>query len=224
MKTKLFKFFGVACLSFATVMVSCGNKTTNDETTGEEKEDTEEVKEKEEAANDETAQLPQMSEEEMKDYVVNVILPIIPDHGIDNKENLKKYATPSLSSVLIEAFDMPEMYPGEIGDEEFLYYFVSGNDMEEGAGKAKVNSLFVDGSDATANVTWAGSKHLLYLVRDSKTGIWQLDDFDNQKKEVENYVKTGRKYYESGEYKNAEYSTPEWEGRVKKYISTYLNK
>ena len=48
----------------------------------------------------------------------------IPDHGL--KPEAKDYLTPEFFRVLSEAFDAPVVDYGGIGDNEWLWYFVTG--------------------------------------------------------------------------------------------------
>lgn len=154
-------------------------------------------------------------------YVKTNLVSIIPDHEIENKEKLISFATPSLSSLLIEAFEMPVMYPGEIGDEDFLYYFLSGNGGGEPKSKAKVKSFAIDGNNGEVTVLLNGETHKLVILQDPKEGKWLLDDFDGKKSEVKEYVDKARKYFVSGEYLKNEYGDQEWKNEVKNYLKKY---
>ncbi len=49
----------------------------------------------------------------------------IPDHGLNPEA--RDYMTPEFFGALSEAFDAPVVDYGEIGDNEWLWYFVTGN-------------------------------------------------------------------------------------------------
>lgn len=150
------------------------------------------------------------------------ILPIIPDHGIDNLQKFRKFTTPELASLLEEAYDLPTMYPGEIGDEEFLYYFVTGNDDAEGSGnpRSKLISLTsIPEHRAVVSSNYYGQDHTLKLVKVGN--MWKLDDFDGQKSKVQEYVKKAREFFKSGQYKNVEYPSGEYFEEVARYLKKY---
>ena len=106
----------------------------------------------------------------------------IPDHGL--KPEARDYMTPEFFGALSEAFDAPVVDYGEIGDNEWLWYFVTGNDAATPEFTVKSISLV----DET---------HPAEMVR--VDGQWLLDDFDGKKAECVDYVKEMRAKYESGE-------------------------
>lgn len=150
------------------------------------------------------------------------ILPIIPDHGIDNLQKFRKFTTPELASLLEEAYDLPTMSPEEIGDEEFLYYFVTGNDGAEGSGNARstLKSLTsIPEYRAVVSSNYYGQDHTLMLVKVGN--IWKLDDFDGQKSKVRDYVKKAREFFKSGQYRNVEYPSETYFEEVARYLKKY---
>ena len=206
-------FYILLGVSFLGMSASCGGNKTVDNAASQEELNGD--KAMAEMALDEV-----MDTTEFKNFIIEKVFPIIPDHEIIDEENLKKYATPELSSALIEAFNTPEMYPGEIGDEEFLYYFRSGNG-DGVSGKAKVKSIAINGNKAIVMLTEDGNPHTLNMVKNSE-GKWLLEDFDGKKTEIDAYNKSAREFYSSGKDKNVEYTYPEWIENVKKYKATYL--
>ena len=131
----------------------------------------------------------------------------IPDHGL--KPEAKDYLTPEFFRVLSEAFDAPVVDYGGIGDNEWLWYFVTGN----GGGEPYygIKSVSRDSKDkATAVITvretWDGEfidsegdarKYEIALKRID--GQWLLDDFDGKKAECLEYIQEMRGKYKSGE-------------------------
>ncbi|MCR5245515.1 MAG: hypothetical protein K6C31_04270 [Bacteroidales bacterium] len=117
----------------------------------------------------------------------------IPDHGMITDSHF--FMTESFYNTLKAAYAVPASSEG-IGDEEFLYYFVTGN----GGSKPvyKVLDVEMTGEDtAVARIeirqAWddrvdegsAVEKRMdMRLVK----GVWLLDDFDGKKAECEAYI------------------------------------
>lgn len=150
------------------------------------------------------------------------IFPIIPDHGINNLDSLKRYATPELSNALIEAYDTPTKSPGDIGDEDFLWYFISGNGDIQNSDKPKANLISLYGDTLLMGVNFNTWDHILKLIKVNNQ--WILDDFDNMKQEIVSYNSDAREFFTSGEYRKLEYTPDEWQNKVKMYFEKYLNK
>ena len=130
----------------------------------------------------------------------------IPDHGpVDGSE---AYLTPDFYQAYAAAFDAPVAEYGEIGENEWLYYFVTGNGEAVPAYTVKSVSK-IDKSTATAVITvqqvWGDGINpdeevAEYEILMKKVdGKWLLDDFDGKKQECIDYVKALREKYESGE-------------------------
>lgn len=131
----------------------------------------------------------------------------IPDHGL--KPEAKDYLTPEFFHALSEAFDAPVVDYGEIGDNEWLSYFVTGNGGGEPFyGIKSVSRVSKDKATAVISVreTWEGE--FIDSEEDArKYGIslklvdcqWLLDDFDGKKAECLKYIQEMRSKYKSGE-------------------------
>ena len=97
---------------------------------------------------------------------------------------------------------------GEIGDNEWLWYFLTGNDAATPEFTVKSISL-VDETHAVATIAVRNrsdvtqelfdeiAEYLIEMVRVG--GRWLLDDFDGKKAECVDYVKEMRAKYKSGE-------------------------
>lgn len=129
----------------------------------------------------------------------------IPDHGITN--DAKQYLTNSYFRAYTEAADAPTN-PLYIGDNEFLYYFVSGQDGEP---IFSVKSIEDNGDYATVKVylqegyngvPWSDEKtlHTLKLVRDTENNYtrYRIDDWDDTKQQCLDYIRKVRSEYKSG--------------------------
>ena len=130
----------------------------------------------------------------------------IPDHGLNPEA--EDYMTPEFFGALSEAFDAPVVDYGEIGDNEWLWYFVTGNDAATPEFTVKSISL-VDETHAVATIAVQKRSDVTQELFDDVTeypvemvrvdGQWLLDDFDGKKAESVDYVKEMRAKYESGE-------------------------
>lgn len=131
----------------------------------------------------------------------------IPDHGLS--ENADKYLTDSYMRAYQEAMDIPEWveYAGEIGEKEFLFYFVSGNgnaepeyrllevrmtDKEHAEADVEIIPKWEDGTVDEDSVRKGTMKLVL------KGGEWLLDDFDGTKEQCQAFVRKTRAELESG--------------------------
>ena len=131
----------------------------------------------------------------------------IPDHVL--KPEAKDYMTPEFFRVLSEAFDAPVVDYGEIGDNEWLWYFVTGNGGGDPYyGIKSVSRVSKDKATAVITVreTWEGE--FIDTKQDAReygislkrvNGQWLLDDFDGKKAECVDYIKEMRAKYTSGE-------------------------
>ncbi|MBQ6762921.1 MAG: DUF3298 domain-containing protein [Bacteroidales bacterium] len=128
----------------------------------------------------------------------------IPDHGMSI--NTATYMTPDLYRALTEAWAAPDGAYGEIGESEWLFYFVSAQD---GSPVFTVKSVLqTDPSNAIAfvdnNTTFGEGFPLQYFkehfIKLTKVdGKWLMDDFDGVKLQCHDYVQEMRRQYESGE-------------------------
>ena len=117
--------------------------------------------------------------------------------------------TPEFFNTLSEAFEAPVVDYGEIGDNEWLWYFVTRNGGGEPFyGVKSVTRTSKDKAKATITVreTWEGE----FIVSEEEAreyeialkridGQWLLDDFDVKKAECLKYIQEMRSKYTSGE-------------------------
>ena len=130
----------------------------------------------------------------------------IPDHFLN--PGAEDYMTPEFYHALSEAFAAPVADYGEIGDNEWLWYFVTGNGGSTPYYSVKsISRPSKDAATAIINVkdVWDEEKGPEGEGKDYKVslkridGEWLLDDFDGKKKECIQYVKKMRAKYKSGE-------------------------
>lgn len=112
---------------------------------------------------------------------------LIPDHNKVSEE-AEPFFSKDLYASLVVAWDLPRWVDGEIGNEEFLYYFVTGNggELVDKIELADITSVengvcTVDISyssksmDGTPNSDWDPMTIALAMVKEN--GKWVLDDF-----------------------------------------------
>ena len=144
--------------------------------------------------------------------IVKAMCEYIPDGSL--RDDAEFHMTPSYFRACSEAIDAPSNgFEGPV-DEEFLYYFVQGNDPSEL--RFNVRSLKTKGDSIIAKVTiehvYDGVEldyvdendkvvHTVRLVKnsDSEIGNYLLDNFDNTKQECLDYIKKMRSQYQTGE-------------------------
>ena len=120
----------------------------------------------------------------------------IPDHELG--DNAAYYLTPSYYDLCKRCFDQPKD-PDDIGDGEFLYYFVSGN----GGGTpifAMEDITFIDKENAEARIRVAedfseygggiGESRVAPLKLVLQDGFWKIDDWDGTRALCEEYLKS----------------------------------
>lgn len=120
----------------------------------------------------------------------------IPDHGLSDRAEY--YLTPSYYDLYKRCFDLPKN-PDDLGDGEFLYYFVSGN----GGGTpvfAMEDITFIDNENAEARISVAedfseygggiGESRTGILKLVLQDGFWKIDDWDGTRTLCEEYLKS----------------------------------
>lgn len=151
-----------------------------------------------------SGKLDQKTPEKPSEQALLAYVKYIPDHELN--ENYASYFSNELFSLLKEAFAIPSDALGGIGSEEWLAYFVSGNDRTYDRVEI-VNSL-QNGNllNVMFNCIWDdGSQdiytesHVMNLAYEN--GHWVIIDFDNRKEELLEYIKTQRKFFRSDEWK-----------------------
>ena len=137
-----------------------------------------------------------------KDYYIKKrmaeLVPYIPDHGMDNCRMVA--FEPSFYRVLNHAFEIPSSGIGEIGYEEWLYYFVSDQDYEgyEDAKVEVVDYTFIGKKTAYVEVNYLHRNHNIVLYFNGFD--WVISDFDNVKTRLEQYIVEMREYFRSSEW------------------------
>ena len=153
----------------------------------------------------------------------------IPDHVLN--PDAKEAMTPEFFLALSEAFEAPVADYLEIGDNEWLWYFVTGNGGSEPVYDVKSVSLMSNDTNTARAViivrqSWDGMidpnedaneyEVLLKYVNHQ----WLLDDFDGKKAECLTYIRKVREKYVSGEYVKYLESAED----LKKYIPDFMGR
>lgn len=159
----------------------------------------------------------------------------IPDHVL--KPEAKEAMTPDFFRALSEAFNAPVADYGEIGDNEWLWYFVTGNGGSEPVYSVKSVSQ-TDKDSARAIITvrqkWEDGSFAEEYTKEYEVllkrvdGQWLLDDFDGKKAACQAYVRQVREKYASGEYvkclesaEDLKEYVPDFQERVKDFYAKY---
>lgn len=159
----------------------------------------------------------------------------IPDHVL--KPEAKEAMTPDFFRALSEAFNAPVADYGEIGDNEWLWYFVTGNGGSEPIYSVKSVSQ-TDKDSARAIITvrqkWEDGSFAEEYTKEYEVllkrvdGQWLLDDFDGKKAACQAYVRQVREKYASGEYvkylesaEDLKEYVPDFQERVKDFYEKY---
>ena len=134
----------------------------------------------------------------------------LPDHCI--AENSERSFTPEYYAILSHAFAVPSDGLGEIGSDECLCYFISGQDFMTDL--FIVRSVDIKGDSAIVQwnngcTEWLNQTNnkineqcsTMRLVRQGST--WLVDDFDNTKQLVSDYIAQQRKFFRSADWKRA---------------------
>lgn len=147
---------------------------------------------------------------------VDSLIKYIPDHQMP--QNAEQYYTKEYYSLLQKAWNIPQPI-GFIGDGEFLFYFIEGNDPCETTDGHKVTHTQTTFNDSTAtdiftytHITGDTDTHTINLVK--QNGQWIIADFDNTKAQLKEYI--------NNNYVTPDLAFMEVKGNVKSVI--YTNK
>jgi hypothetical protein len=127
-------------------------------------------------------------------HYLEALCKFIPDHGL--KVEARQYLTEDYFNAYSEAFEAPTGSYGEIGEGEWLFYFVSGN----GGGQPvfEVKDFQRDGDRIEADVEIVGDPdpHKAVFVKDG--GQWKVADWDSTKTQCVEYIRDMRQKYADG--------------------------
>jgi len=139
------------------------------------------------------------------DARIQQLIDNIPDHGIENAS--RDEFEPEYYDLLYHAWAIPEDAVGELGSNEWLYYFVTGNDdmpKETVLGEvsesndtvvANFNIVFDTGGEVKDSMF-----HYLTLTHNGEK--WVISDFDDTKYQLQKYIREQRLHFKSQEWQD----------------------
>lgn len=162
----------------------------------------------------------------------------IPDHAKVN-EDAKPFMVKELYEALSAAWDVPCWCDGEIGEEEFLYYFVTGNGGSTVGEVVYLEVVSVQDRKQIIELKytelWDGKPDdelkTISLVMVEDNGKWLLDDFGNGTKEqCLSYIRkqvgdfiSGRIIQYMRDNQQADWYTDEHIANVQKAFKKYID-
>ena len=164
------------------------------------------------------------------------LIDYVPDHEFN--PSIKPHFTDRYFSLLEESWAVPVDDIMGIGENEWLYYFMTGNGGDEefmDHSKNILEAVVMDDSNSWVQMEYLGRVH--DIVMHFENGDWVIDNFDGTRDQMERYIKTQRehlrnidwqKYYDVTIEDNKAY-VPEKElvallDEFKAEVNAYLNK
>ena len=149
---------------------------------------------------------------------VDSLIKYIPEHKMP--QNAEQFYTQDYYTLLKKAWDIPQPV-GFIGEGEFLFYFIEGNDpcdTQDGHKITHTQTTFND-SDATDIFTYThptgnADTHKIKLAK--QNGKWVIADFDSTKVQLKEYI--------NNNYLTPDLAFMEVKGNVKSVIYTSKRK
>lgn len=130
------------------------------------------------------------------------LLKAIPDHGIN--PGSEEYFTPQYYSLLQQAWAVPSDAIGQIGSDDWLYYFVSGNGDWDGQFNYSITRCADSGNfvliEFYLNQSGQEREHTLTLLRQGSR--WLIADYDNTLQQMQQYIHKQCQYFQSEEWRN----------------------
>jgi len=133
---------------------------------------------------------------------IEELIEYIPDHEIiDGSE---KAFSPEYYSLLQEAWQVPSDGIGEIGSDEWLYYFISGNGGRDENRTIKIVSTIVvrDSAEVTFDMKQFGENVQHQMILQRMEDLWVIADYDGTKAKLQEYIETQSNYFQSKEWQN----------------------
>lgn len=164
-------------------------------------------------------EMPELTAERFQQLASN-----IPDHIVIGDS---AFFTPEYYNAWQNAMAIPDGGLGGIGMNEFMFYFVCGNDPCD-SHQYKLDSVSMVGDTALVDFQIIhsrgnGQPHTFKLVLCD--GQWIIADYDTTLSEMKNYLKEQRAFLKSDEYKgyadeilNDTAASDEWKEQVRKEL------
>ena len=130
------------------------------------------------------------------------LLMAIPDHGI--KPGSERFFTPDYYALLQEAWAVPSDGIGEIGSDEWLYYFISGNaGWDTNFEYRCVDRVLEDGfCKEVFELKQFGEWRRHCLTTVNRDSCWLIYDFDSTRVKMQDYIERQREYFQSKAWQN----------------------
>lgn len=139
---------------------------------------------------------------------IRALVECIPDHFFD--VSTVWAFTEDYYALLKEAWAVPSDGLGEIGSDEWLYYFVTGQDSDDTFGFQDVVSVNTTGETSYVVFEYKAfeiEQHRMILKHENDG--WKIADFDDTRIELINYIKQQREYFRS----------EDWPANIKEVLS-----
>ena len=126
------------------------------------------------------------------------LIDYIPDHEF--KPSIKPYMSEKYYSLLEEAWALPVVDFGMVGENEWLYYFLTGNDGygSENTTKTILEAMAMDDWNAYVQMDYFGNVH--DIVMHFENDDWTISNFDGTQDQLAYYIKEQRAYLRSIEW------------------------
>lgn len=120
--------------------------------------------------------------------------------AIPTGKNFKNILTDDFSRWMYEGFDVPSTTPGDVGEEEVMYYWFIAQDDCPSDGVKSVKILTTTATTFTANVSYknCGEIKLHRVSFKKENGVWLIDDIGQNKGAVREFVNKSYDIFSKG--------------------------
>lgn len=128
------------------------------------------------------------------------LIDYVPDHEFN--PSIKPYMSEKYYSLLEEAWALPVVDFGMVGENEWLYYFLTGNDGygSENTTKTILEAMAMDDWNAYVQMDYFGNVH--DIVMHFENDDWTISNFDGTQDQLARYIKDQRAYLRSIEWES----------------------
>lgn len=158
---------------------------------------------------------------------IRALVECIPDHGFDASPAWA--FTDDYYALLKEAWAVPSDGLGEMGSDEWLFHFLTGQDTDETWGFQDVVSVNTTGGTSYVIFNYKNfevKQHRMILKHENEG--WKIADFDDTRLALIKYIKQQREYFRSEEWQEAlsqgwleQSAADEFQKEVDDYFSEY---
>lgn len=145
----------------------------------------------------------QYPEKFTKEYISESAIRLIdyvPDHEFN--PSIKPAFGEQYFSLLEEAWAVPVVDIDGIGENEWLYYFLTGNDGDEYTDRTKtvLEAMMMDDWNSYAKMEYLGREH--DIVMHFENGDWTINNFDGTQDDLAIYIRRQRQNLRSIEWES----------------------